>query len=358
MPIVSAVAGIAVAVAVLVAVAAGASSIREVTSNPVRFGADFDAIVANVGDGEEDQEDLWATVAAHADVVAAAGIPGSTVMTDDGELYVQAFVPVPGVEPVRPVITAGREPTRDDEIALGSLAMREAGVGIGDVISLRPTAGNGGPRQYTVVGAAMMTDNYEPRVGAGGVLDPDGLARIAPDADGGLAVRVTAGSGHHAALARLRDAFPYGYTAVVVPTSLQNAERIAGLPVAIGAVTAALAAVTLTHALLVCVRRQRRELAVYKSLGFTRRQVIAAVTTEATLLGLLALAIGIPLGIIVARWGWRTIAGGLGLAAEASLPLGVVAGSAIGVLVVANLAAAVPGWRAGRIRAAEALRTE
>ena len=56
-PIVSAVAGIAVAVAVLVAVAAGASSIREVTSNPVRFGADFDAIVADVGDGEEDQEE-------------------------------------------------------------------------------------------------------------------------------------------------------------------------------------------------------------------------------------------------------------------------------------------------------------
>jgi ABC-type lipoprotein release transport system permease subunit len=36
----------------------------------------------------------------------------------------------------------------------------------------------------------------------------------------------------------------------------------------------------------------------------------------------------------------------------------VVAGSVLGVLLVANLAAAVPGWRAGRIPAAEALRTE
>ena len=115
---------------------------------------------------------------------------------------------------------------------------------------------------------------------------------------------------------------------------------------------------TLTHALLVCVRRQRRELAVYKSLGFTRRQVVVAVTTEATVLGVVALAIGIPLGIIVARWGWRVIADGLGLAVEATIPLGVVAGSIIGVLVVANLAAAVPGWRAGRIPAAEALRAE
>ena len=91
MPIVSAVAAIAVAVAVLVAVAAGASSIREVTSNPVRYGADFDAIVVGAAATDEAQEDLWATVASQADVAAAAGIPGSTVMTDSGELYVQAF---------------------------------------------------------------------------------------------------------------------------------------------------------------------------------------------------------------------------------------------------------------------------
>ena len=57
MPIVSAVGGIAVAVAVLVAVAAGASSIREVTSHPIRYGADFDAIVGMVDDGDGDQED-------------------------------------------------------------------------------------------------------------------------------------------------------------------------------------------------------------------------------------------------------------------------------------------------------------
>ena len=44
-PILSAVGGIAVAVAVLVAVAAGAVTIRDVTSHPARYGADFDAIV-------------------------------------------------------------------------------------------------------------------------------------------------------------------------------------------------------------------------------------------------------------------------------------------------------------------------
>ena len=130
-PILSAVGAIAVAVAVLVAVASGATTIRDVTANPIRFGANFDAIVGMFDEGEEPQETSWARVAAHPDVVAAAGIPGSPVMAEHGEMYVQAFVPVDGVEPIRPVITAGREPTRDDEIALGTLAMRDAGVEIG-----------------------------------------------------------------------------------------------------------------------------------------------------------------------------------------------------------------------------------
>ena len=297
-------------------------------------------------------------MASHPDVVAASGFPGTTVMTDHGQLWIQAFVPIDGTEPVRPVITSGREPTRSDEIALGSLTMREAGLRIGDQIELRSLAGSRTPATFTIVGTTMVTDNFEPRVGAGGVLDPAGLERIAPEASGGITVRVTDGPDRDAALARVRDEYPDQFMGVAIPTSLQNVERIAELPVAIAGATAALAAVTLTHALLVCVRRQRRELAVYKSLGFTRRQVVGAVTTEATVLALAGLAVGIPLGLIAARWGWRAIAGGLGLSAEASIPMGVVAGSVLGVLIVANLAAFVPGWRAGRIPAAEALRTE
>ena len=271
----------------LVAVAAGAVTIRDVTSHPARYGADFDAIVGFFDDPSGLPEDeARALVAGHPDVVAASGFPGSTVMTDHGELWVQAFVPIDGAEPVRPVITSGREPTRPDEIALGSLTMREAGLRIGDQIELRPLAGNRPPATFTVVGTTMVTDNFEPRVGAGGVLDPAGLERIAPEASGGITVRVTDGSGREAALARVQEAYPDQFMGVAVPTSLQNVERIAGLPVAIAGATAALAAVTLTHALLVCVRRQRRELAVYKSLGFTRRQVVAAVTTEATVLAL------------------------------------------------------------------------
>jgi ABC-type lipoprotein release transport system permease subunit len=356
-PILSAVVGIAVAVAMLIGAFAGSATMADVTADPVRYGADFDAIVGLFGEASE-SADLRRAVPAHPDVEAAAELSGMNVMTERGELWVQSFLAIDGVEPVRPVITSGREPTRDDEIALGTVAMDELALEVGDELELRAQAGNGPPRQFEVVGTTMVTDNYEPRVGSGGILHPDGLANIAPGASsGGIAVRV-ADADRDGALARLRRDFPDQFTPVVLPASLQNVERVMGIPFVIGAITAALAAATLTHALLMCVRRQRRELAVYKSLGFTRRQVIGAVTTEATLLGALALAIGVPLGLIVARWGWRVFARGLGLAGEASIPVGVVAASVLGVLVVANLAAAVPGWRAGRIPAADALRTE
>ena len=360
-PILSAVGAIAVAVAVLVAVASGASTIRDVTAHPIRYGADFDAIVGMFDDSER----------------AAGGIVGERrrssrrgrrrwdaghrrCMTEQGELYVQAFVPVDGVDAVRPVITDGREPTRGDEIALGALAMRESGVGIGDRITLRPTAGHGGPVD---VHRRRRGDGHRQLRAAGRcgrrARSAQGLARIAPEAIGGVAVRVTDGPGHDGragcACARRSSTSTRRWSC---RRACRTPSASPGSPSPSARVTALLAAVTLSHALLVCVRRQRRELAVYKSLGFTRRQVVVAVTTEATVLGVVALAIGIPLGVIVARWGWRIIADGLGLAAEASIPLGVVAGSIIGVLVVANLAAAVPGWRAGRIPAAEALRAE
>ena len=155
-------------------------------------------------------------------------------MTDHGQLWIQAFVPIDGTEPVRPVITSGREPTRSDEIALGSLTMREAGLRIGDQIELRSLAGSRTPATFTIVGTTMVTDNFEPRVGAGGVLDPAGLERIAPEASGGITVRVTDGPDRDAALARVRDEYPDQFMGVAIPTSLQNVERIAELPVAIG----------------------------------------------------------------------------------------------------------------------------
>jgi hypothetical protein len=82
------------------------------------------------------------------------------------------------------------------------------------------------------------------------------------------------------------------------------------------------------------------------------------VAVQATAVALGALAVGLPLGAIIGRRGWRVIADGLGLSGGALVPLWVLLACVVGVLLVANAAAALPGWRAGRIRPAEALHAE
>jgi ABC-type lipoprotein release transport system permease subunit len=103
---------------------------------------------------------------------------------------------------------------------------------------------------------------------------------------------------------------------------------------------------TVTHALVTSVRRRRRDLAVLKTLGFVRGQVAATVAWQASTFAVVALGLGLPLGIAAGRWAWQLTAAALGVASGPVVPL------------LVNLAAAVPGWAAGRLRPATVLRSE
>jgi ABC-type lipoprotein release transport system permease subunit len=63
-----------------------------------------------------------------------------------------------------------------------------------------------------------------------------------------------------------------------------------------------LAIATLTHVLLTSVRRRRRDLALLKTLGLLRPQLLSVVLSQACALTAVALLAGLPLGIVVGRW--------------------------------------------------------
>jgi ABC-type antimicrobial peptide transport system permease subunit len=86
--------------------------------------------------------------------------------------------------------------------------------------------------------------------------------------------------------------------------------------------------------------------------------VAGAVAWQATLLAVCAAAVGAPLGVAAGRWGWRMVADQLGVATPAVLPWLAVVVAVVGAVLVANLAAALPAFRAARLRPAEALRVE
>ena len=131
------------------------------------------------------------------------------------------------------------------------------------------------------------------------------------------------------------------------PREVQALSDISGLPALLGGVLALLAAATLAHTLISSVRRRRRDLAVFRTMGFVRRQVWLSVfwqTDDAACRS--RSLIGIPLGALLGRFAWNVFAEDLGAISEpqvAWLPFLLIVPAAF---VLAGLVAAVPAWLA------------
>ena len=359
LPLVSAVAATAVAIAAIITAAGGAASLRLVTDEPHRFGARWDALVAE-GGGFESVEEAVRTFSALPGIASAAGIAGTDVeIGGDDQVWAQALVPIGDLPVTPPVIVSGRAPATEREIALGSVTLDDAGARVGARVAVE-VRGAEEPLDFEVVGVAMVTDGFEPNVGDGALVTVGGLTRMDPGAveEPEVGIEVVDGPGRNDALDALRRAVPGAITPFPVPSSLANAERIAELPVLLAVGGAVLAVVTFAHAIMSSVRRNRRELAVCRVLGFTGRQVHAAVATQATLLALVAVAAGIPLGVVGARWGWRTMATAFGVASGPRVPAWVAVACAVAAVVAANLAAAPPSRSSAQRRPADTLRAE
>jgi ABC-type lipoprotein release transport system permease subunit len=137
-----------------------------------------------------------------------------------------------------------------------------------------------------------------------------------------------------------------------------DAARMGSQPLALALAVAAGAVLSLALALLASVRRRRRELALLKTLGLTRRQVMAAVAWQASVILVIAALVGVPLGVAAGHWAWAAFATSLGAVPVTVVPVPVLL-AGFGVLLVAgNLLAAGPGAVAARTPPAALLRTE
>jgi ABC-type antimicrobial peptide transport system permease subunit len=74
--------------------------------------------------------------------------------------------------------------------------------------------------------------------------------------------------------------------------------------------------------------------------------------------GLVALLVGVPVGVAVGRWTWQLFASTLGVATAATVPLDVLLLAVPVALLVVAAVAAVPSWKAGRLPTATVLRIE
>ena len=289
LPFGAAIATVALAVAAFIAAIGLGSSLTALTGTPERFGAPWDFSFAQPYDAPLDGGRAETFLTRSDDVAAAAGIVGTDIEIDGRVYWAQSFQPVPGVEDVvDPPITAGREPVRADEIALGAITMRQLGVGIGDTVRVASTVTSSEPSPMTVVGTTLINDTYEGSPGLGAVVTPEWLAQAAPEAStpDPYVARLEPGADRAAFRAAIESEFGATVNGPVEQTAIRNVERIRTLPLALAAMVGVLAISSLAHAVVLSARRHRGQLAVLRTLGFSRGQAAAAVRWQATVLGL------------------------------------------------------------------------
>ena len=259
-------------------------------------------------------------------------------------------------------VLSGRRPTKPDEIGLGAATIRELGLSVGDRVEVG--GGEAPPATMRVVGKVVVPAggvDYELGPGRGALGRPRGSHHAL---SGGRVLRCP--SSWISSVARTASArppsskqtFPQTVVIAPLPAELRNLRQAREVPVALAAVVAVLAMAALAHALASVIRRRRRDLAILKTIGFTRRQLSGIVAWQATVIAGVGIVIGVPVGLAGGRWLWRFVSTQLGVAPHPTVPAVWVAAVVIAVFVVANLIAAIPGWFAGRVPAAVVLRSE
>lgn len=150
----------------------------------------------------------------------------------------------------------------------------------------------------------------------------------------------------------------YNVLGVQRPAEIVNYQSTGDTPAVLAAGLAAGAVVALGIMLAASVRRRRRDLAVLKTLGFTRRQLAVTVAWQASVAAIVGIVVGVPTGIALGRWLWDLFARDIYAVPHPTVPVLEVVLVAVVTIVLANLVAAIPGRMAARTPTGLALRAE
>ncbi|MEY2571190.1 MAG: putative transport system permease protein [Acidimicrobiaceae bacterium] len=377
-PVRSVMAGVAIAVTALVAAVTFGASMSHLVSHPSQYGWDWDlALVSAAGYGNTDPAANAQVLGGDPDVASYGGgtFGGDTI---DGRNLPELGIDL-GSE-VTPPIRTGRMITSADEVVLGTATIAQLHKHIGDQVS-----SSSGP--LTIVGTATFptvsqVHGDHTSLGIGAIVEtklvPGWQRNCVPGQSSTqqttfdkcgpniLFVRFHAGVDKAAATSRLTDLAPQldavqSGIAVLPPqrsAEIVNADDISGSSTWLGVAVAIASLVALGVALTSAVRRRRRDLALLKSLGFTRRQLSSAVAWQATGTIAMGLIVGIPGGVVIGRVLWGLFANQLDVLADPVTPALACLAIALAAIVAANILAAIPARFARRVPAALVLRSE
>jgi ABC-type lipoprotein release transport system permease subunit len=338
------------------------AGLADAAARPQRSGIVWDYVLAS-GSGPVAAKDLRAITRDH-DVAGALHAVWFRAVRING-VTTPAFGTTALKGGLAPVVLTGRAPRTRDEIAFGPGTLSDLKLHVGDRVPIGSAPG----RTATVVGTALLPESshtgydesaWMTAAGIRAVLGP--VEQLDPNLfEDYVFVKWTPDARVATAQRRLSALFEGGDTSTkpaALPTAVVSLGRLRSLPLALGVFFALLASATVAHALVTTVRRRRQELAVLRSIGFTRRQARTAIAWQATLLAVAGLFVGVPLGIVTGRVIWRWLAHSYPVVYAPPITILAVLVVIPVAIAVANLLAAGPARAAARIRPAEALRTE
>jgi hypothetical protein len=376
-PVRSAIVGTLIAVIVVVATVTFGSSLNALVSHPNLYGWNWDyELTGGGGVAPVPGHDSARLLDRDPSVAAWSALVFGGEASIDGQL-----VPDIGQRPgaaVAPPVLSGHGLESSDQVVLGGETLAALHERIGDTVKVQITPLES--RRLVIVGTVTMPivgiqlGGTHPSMGTGALIPasliPNAVSNVnnvTPYGPSAILVRARNGTNETASLAalekianQLTTPTNYGVSVLTVqrPAEIINYRSMGTTPAILGIGLAAGATIALSLTLVASVRRRRRDLALLKTLGFTRRQLAATVAWQASVAVGIGTVIGIPVGIVVGRSLWDAFAHQIDAVAQPFVPGLAIAAIGVGSIVLANLIATIPGRLAADTPTALLLRVE
>ncbi|HUP76714.1 MAG TPA: ABC transporter permease [Acidimicrobiales bacterium] len=366
LPVRSALLGVSSAIVVLVGALTFTASLDRLETSPHRWGFGWDLMLDTTATGSDSFTEALAT---------DHDLDGVSVLQDNFTL-VQRGSEADGVHAyglgtvvgfVGYALRSGVQPIGPDEVVIGPETARTYHLAIGDTtqVALCPCTGDSATTtmgSVRVVGIALFPEdddgNFNNALGFSG---PGFERHVGESSNSRVAVSIAADRNLEAVAQDLGRRFPGQLSQYSYPSRPGAVESLAGLrpfPRVLAAVASVLGIAALANMLVTTRQRRRRELATLRAIGLTRRQISGCVVWQSLSVTGLALAVGIPIGIVGGAGVWLATTRRSGVATDASRPLASITLWSFAALTTA-VAIGIPiGLRTAHANVAKSLHDE
>jgi hypothetical protein len=382
--------GAVVAVLTVTATLTFSASLHTLVTHPKLYGWNWSGALMSENDIPPNS---LAALTDDPDVAAWSGYSDANVQIDRQTVPALTTKGVPSVSP--PILSGHNIEFDKKQVVIGAATLALLHKHVGDTVEISYGSPHSKPLYLPpvsaeVVGTAIFpaiagssTFSEHPSMGTGALIgdqdlpasflqavqprDPvlDGpplvFVRFRPNVSPGAGQRVLERIVAIAAAQFAHDPQTVGDSVIILPVQrpaeIVNYQSTGATPEVLAGGLAVGAILALAVALISTARKRRHDLALLKTLGFTKRQLAVTLTWQATITAIVGIAVGLPVGIAVGRQLWILFAERINSVPDPSVPLSLVL-VAIGGLVLAILVAAIPGRVAAATPAAVVLREE